>query len=227
MPEHPLDRPVWSALTTRWSDLAEGDGRALRLKGDYGIFAAAADPSPESLAALAALVPEAGELASVETDPGWPPVPGVINEVRSVWQMAVVRPPAGEPAAFEIIDLSEADAPKMFELATLTRPGPYRARTHQLGGFVGVRQDGQLIAMAGERMKVPGFTEVSGVCTRPEHRGRGLAGALMRVVMARIEARNETPFLHAYAANTGAIGLYRTLGFELRREVIMTVLTRP
>jgi predicted GNAT family acetyltransferase len=115
----------------------------------------------------------------------------------------------------------------MFDLATLTKPGPYFARTHRLGDFVGVKQDGRLIAMAGERMKPDGFTEVSGVCTHPDARGRGYAGALMRVVVAKILARGETPFLHVYAANTGAIGLYETLGFALRREVTMTVLTRP
>jgi hypothetical protein len=80
--------------------------------------------------------------------------------------------------------------------------------------------------MAGERMKPDGFTEVSGVCTHPDHRGRGYAGALMRLVARRILDRGETPFLHAYASNTGAIALYETLGFTLRREVLMTRLSR-
>ena len=89
----------------------------------------------------------------------------------------------------------------MLALATLTRPGPFFARTHQLGAFIGVKQDGRLVAMAGERMQPTGFTEVSGVCTHPDPRGRGYAGGLMRQVAARILARGETPFLHAYADN--------------------------
>ncbi|HVK42142.1 MAG TPA: GNAT family N-acetyltransferase, partial [Phenylobacterium sp.] len=118
------------------------------------------------------------------------------------------------------------DAPQMLALATLTAPGPFFARTHQLGRFVGVKAGGQLVAMAGERMRPPGHTEVSGVCTHPDHRGRGYAAGLMLEVAARIRARGEIPFLHSYAHNTGAIALYQALGFDFRRELIMTTLTR-
>jgi predicted GNAT family acetyltransferase len=223
---HPLDRPVWSALTTRQANLALGDGRAVRLAPDYGLFAAAADASPESLASLAALVPAGGQVALVEAEEA-PPVRGTAVVSRSIiWQMSTERLTPAGPPDFEIAPLTEADAPRMLALATLTRPGPFFARTHQLGDFVGVKQAGRLVAMAGERMKPTGFTEVSGVCTDPEHRGRGYAGALMRVVAGRILARGETAFLHAYAHNTGAIALYRSLGFDLRRELGMTVLTR-
>ena len=224
---HPLDRPVWTTLTTRQAHLAQGDGRALRLAPAYGLFAAAADGSDESLAALAALVPLAGALATVGTaEPG--PPPGLAAEPHILWQMACRRlTQAPAPPAFEIVDLSEADADQMLALATLTKPGPFFERTHQLGAFVGVKDaDGRLLAMAGERMNPPGFTEVSGVCTEPDQRGRGYAGALMRVVAGRIAGRGETAFLHTYAHNTGAIGLYESLGFSLRREVTMTVLTR-
>ncbi|MEI9963878.1 MAG: GNAT family N-acetyltransferase [Caulobacteraceae bacterium] len=106
----------------------------------------------------------------------------------------------------------------MLALATLTQPGPFFARTHQLGDFIGVKQEGRLVAMAGERMRPTGFTEVSGVCTHPDWRGRGYAAGLMRLVAARILARGETPFLHVYASNTGAIALYEALGFRLRRR---------
>ena len=115
----------------------------------------------------------------------------------------------------------------MLALARLTKPGPFFSRTHELGDFVGVKEAGELVAMAGERLKLPGFTEVSGVCTRPGHRGRGYAAALMRLVASRIVARGETPFLHAYAHNTGAIGLYETLGFRVRRVMTLTELSRP
>jgi predicted GNAT family acetyltransferase len=126
-----------------------------------------------------------------------------------------------------IVPLADADAAQMLALATLTRPGPFFARTHELGDFVGVKDDrGRLLAMAGERLKPEGFTEVSGVCTEPDQRGKGYAGALMRRVCAAILARGETPFLHSYAHNTGAIALYESLGFSLRHAMTMTVLTR-
>ena len=121
-------------------------------------------------------------------------------------------------------ELDEADAPDMLALALLTRPGPFRARTHRLGRFIGVREEGRLIAMAGERMRMPGYAEVSGVCTHPDFRGRGLAGRLMRQVMQTMQARGETPFLHAYASHENTIALYRTLGFEVRAELPMRVL---
>jgi predicted GNAT family acetyltransferase len=225
--DHILDRPVWAALTTRQAGLARGDGRALRFDPDYGLFAGAADGLAESLAALGALVPATGGVAAVEAA-GPVATPGARVVTHVIWQMVAptLTTPAEAPA-FEILDLTEADAPQMLALATLTEPGPFFARTHRLGDFVGVKApDGTLVAMAGERMKPTGFTEVSGVCTHPGHRGRGYAGALMRVVAGRIVARGETPFLHSYAHNTGAIALYQALGFSLRREMTMTMLTR-
>src|SRR5882762_9255984 len=110
---HPLDRPVWSALTTRQANLALGDGRAVRLAPDYGLFAAAADASPESLASLAALLPAEGQVALVETEEP-PPVPGAAVVSRSVvWQMTAERLTSTEPPDFEITPLGEADAPRM------------------------------------------------------------------------------------------------------------------
>lgn len=223
---HPLDRPVWSALTTRQAALAQGDGRAVRLAPEYGLFAAAADTSAESLAALAALAPAHGGVALVEADAP-PPIRGAVAAAPvALWQMVAEALTPAPPPAFDITPLTEDDAPQMLALATLTRPGPFFSRTHLLGDFVGVKVDGALVAMAGERMKPTGFTEVSGVCTHPEHRGRGYADGLSRLVAARILARGETAFLHAYPSNTAAITLYRSLGFSLRREMAMTVLTR-
>jgi predicted GNAT family acetyltransferase len=134
-----------------------------------------------------------------------------------------VPPP---PADFQAVELADADAPAMLALATLTVPGPFFSETHRFGGFIGVKQDGVLVAMAGERMRVPGATEVSGVCTHPAHRGRGHANALIRAVAGRILARGEVPFLHVYATNTPAIALYQSLGFTLNRVVTMTAYRR-
>ena len=220
---HPLDRPVWSALTSRWKPLSLGDERARRLAPEYGPFAASADTSPESLAALAALAPAEGVLFQAEAEPQPVPPGMVVTLSAGAVQMVCASVTPGEPA-FEFAALTDADAPEMLALALLTRPGPFARRTNRLGGFIGVRVEGRLVAMAGERMKPTGFTEVSGVCTHPDLRGRGYAAGLMRVVARRILGRGETPFLHAYADNAGAIALYESLGFRFRRRIHVTML---
>ena len=223
---HPLDRPVWSALATRQAKLGLGEGPARRFAPDYGPFGAALDGSAESWAALQALARDGG-LALVEAHPEPAPAGVVFAQEAALVQMAMGELASGPAVEVEIVALGEADAPEMRALAELTTPGPFSSRTHQLGDFVGVKHEGRLVAMAGERMKPEGFTEVSGVCTHPDWRGRGYAAALTRVVAGRILARGETPFLHSYADNTGAIGLYETLGFRLRSPMTMRLLAPP
>jgi predicted GNAT family acetyltransferase len=126
----------------------------------------------------------------------------------------------------DIVSLGDADAPQMLALAQLTQPGPFLARTHAMGSFIGIRIGGRLAAMAGERFRFAGHTEVSGVCTHPDFQGRGFARRLSAAVATRIQARGEVPFLHAWATNQAAIDLYRGLGFELRAQVHVAVLDR-
>jgi predicted GNAT family acetyltransferase len=222
---HPLDRPIWSALTTRQAGLAQGDARAWRFAPAYGLFAAAAGLSAESQAALAALAPDEGAIGLVEIE--IPPTPpGLILLSSARCDQRVAEELAERPADFAIESLGDGDAAEMFALAMLTKPGPFFARTHQLGRFVGVRVSGALVAMAGERMKLPGFTEVSGVCTHPDHRGKGYAATLMAHVGRAILARGETPFLHSYSDNDGANALYARMGFRLRRQVTFTQFAR-
>lgn len=223
MSDHPLDRPVWSALSTRQRPLAQGDGRALRFDPRYGPFAAAADASPESLAALAALDPGEGGLRLAERRP-FPAPPGLeIASVSTLVQMVARRVEAAGDD-LDVVVLADADAPEMQALAALTRPGPFSTLTHRLGRFIGVRRGGVLAAMAGERMQPEGFCEVSGVCTHPDHRGHGHARALSSLVARRILARGETPFLHTYDSNAAAIALYESLGFRWRADIALTAL---
>ncbi len=121
----------------------------------------------------------------------------------------------GRPAP-EAVALGDADVPEMLALTRLTNPGPFLGRTIEMGDYIGVREGSELVAMAGERFHVPGWTEISAVCTAPTHRGRGLATRLLRAVAAGIEARGEGVFLHVVATNTGAIRLYEALGFSIR-----------
>jgi len=226
MGAHPLDRPPWTALSTRQAPFALGDpARALRLAPEYGLFAAAADESPESQAALAALCPAGGEIGLPELTEAKPP-PGLkVVACEDVCQMVAEALNPGE-ADFAVTPLGDDDAAEMLALATLTKPGPFFEHTHRLGDFIGVKLDGRLVAMAGERMRAPDFTEVSGVCTLPDHRGRGYAAGLTRLAAQRIAARGETPFLHVYPGNTSAISLYQALGFRLRTMIRLTVMTR-
>ncbi len=226
MSKHLLDRPIWNALTTRWAPLVVGKPPALRIAREYGLFAATADDSRESLSALADLVAPRGETWLIETYE--PPAPPRVNIARrmELLQMVAQSLTVAQTAAPPCVELGDADAPEMAALAMLTKPGPFLRRTNRFGGFVGVRVGGQLVAMAGTRMRMPGFCEVSGVCTHPDHRGRGYAGGLMRVVCERIIDAGDTPILHTYAANTGANALYASLGFTVRAPVMLTVLTK-
>nr|WP_321986051.1 GNAT family N-acetyltransferase [uncultured Lichenicoccus sp.] len=223
--DHPLDRPIWTALTTRQAACALVSGGIRRFDPAFAPFAASAGNTAESLAGLVALVPVGGQVVLQQSEPIAPP-PGLalVSAARTV-QMVADRI-HGPPADFEYDVLGARDAAAMLALASLTTPGPFAGRTHELGRFLGVRHEGELVAMAGERMKPGAYTEVSGVCTHPDHRGRGYAAGLLREVARAILARGETPFLHAYAENLGAISLYERIGFVTRWTPMLLALKR-
>jgi predicted GNAT family acetyltransferase len=222
---HPLDRPIWNALRTRQRTVAIGGDKALRMLANYGHFAAAADGSTESRAALSVLVPANDLTWILEVADGQPPPGTIVKSHGPAIQMvaANVDPPLPD---FDFVELTEADVTGMRELAHLAQPGPFLACTHRLGDFIGVKQDNCLVAMAGERLKLDGFTEISAVCTLPDQRGQGLAGNLVRVLANRITTRGDTPFLHAYGGNKSAIALYKKLGFAVRRRMSLMVLAK-
>jgi predicted GNAT family acetyltransferase len=129
-------------------------------------------------------------------------------------------------AGVEPVTLGAADVPAMIELTELTKPGPFSARTHELGTFLGIRIDGRLVAMTGERMKPADYTEITAVCVHPDYRGRGYAQLLLGAVGRQIVARGEIPFLHVFSHNSSAVALYRRQGMEIRRRLHVTVLQR-
>jgi predicted GNAT family acetyltransferase len=226
MTAHILDQPILAALTTRHKVHAQGGPHALRYAPDISPFAAAADESAEALAALGDLVPADGNTIVLRAGRQAVP-PGIVaDQVVEAVQMAAFKlAPLKHDFAFE--ELTDKDVPEMMELTTLTKPGPFRLQTLRFGGYIGIRQEGRLVAMAGQRLQVPGYTEVSAVCTHPDFRGRGFGSHLMLVVGQRIRSRGETPFLHAFAANKDAIRLYEALGFVHRSSITVTVLARP
>jgi predicted GNAT family acetyltransferase len=211
---------------THHASLSEGNSLAKRFAPDVNLFAAACDDTPAALAALAALVKPEESVFLLQVPAILIP-PGLV-EVRAGKgvQMVVARSMTVETTRSDIVMLGDEDAPEMLALAELTEPGPFLARTHTMGTFLGIRVGGRLAAMAGERMRFPGYTEVSGVCTHPEFRGRGFARLLSATVAAGIEARGDRPFLHAWKSNHSAISLYEGLGFKVRTEVNAAVLKR-
>jgi predicted GNAT family acetyltransferase len=222
----PLDRPVWASLTMRHAHLAEGEGLARRYRPSVGVFVAGADDSPATLAAMAALA-EPGETVFVVQAEPVPDLPGLAPVLRRPAVQMVfagnLAEPVDEP---EIVELDEADAPEMLALATLTVPGPFRIDTRLMGRFVGLRRDVRLAAMAGERLRPPGHTELSGVCTHPDFRGQGLGTLLSAHVTRTMIERGEVPILHAWRDNHGAIALYEKLGYRVRREMAVAAFER-
>lgn len=222
-----LDRPVWSSLSTAHAGLSLGDELARRYLPEVNRFASARDDSEPALRALAGLLAPSDQVFMLQVPPIRTPAGLVVTKAATGVQMvaAAALAPPGE-GADGILALGEADAAEMLALATLTEPGPFLRHTHRMGRFVGIRVDGRLAAMAGERFHFPGYTEVSGVCTHPDFRGQGMARRLSRHVAAAIAARGETAFLHAWKHNDAAIALYRSLGFRWRCDVNVAVVER-
>jgi GNAT superfamily N-acetyltransferase len=219
---HPLDNPAWAALAGPQAPLAERRGRAARFPVDVSPFAGVADPADPAAWADLARVVGPGGVAVLPHAPEHPPagwetvgaIPGVQMDGSGL-----VGPSTGTAPDPEVVLLGPADVPEMLDLAARTRPGPFLQRTLVLGTYLGVRRGGALVAMAGERMRPPGWTEISAVCTDPAHRGQGLAARLVRAVARGVRERGEVPFLHAAADNHAAIRLYGELGFTLRGSV--------
>ncbi|QAY64868.1 GNAT family N-acetyltransferase [Xylanimonas allomyrinae] len=213
-----LDAAPWSSLTGAHAHLAEGNELVLRYPADVSPFAAVRSwDEPEVFAAILAVVGPGASFPAPPDDvalpPGWarePHLPGV-QLVETDALRARTRPDD------EAVVLGADDVPEMLDLVERSRPGPFLPRTYLLGRYVGIRRDGLLVAMAGERLRPTGWTEISAVTTDPRHRGRGLATRLVLDVAHHIHARGDRALLHAAASNTGAIRLYQTLGFTLRR----------
>ncbi|MGP3657768.1 GNAT family N-acetyltransferase [Burkholderia gladioli] len=211
-----LDNAIWQALTTHQAHWSIGGDLARRFHPEVSPLAAITADAPENWRALAALT-QPGELVMVAGEQTLHPCDefevtgeGVLDQMI----LLVLRDEADDGFAL----LEERDAGAMAGLVALARPGPYEARTHEMGRYYGLWRDGVLVAMAGERLHVPGHTEISALCVHPEHRGQRYAERLVKFAARQIVARGELPFLHVFQANTGAIALYGKLGFERRKQ---------
>lgn len=221
----PLDRPIWSALTTRQSSLALGGAKARRFPAEIGPFADMADMSEESFAALGELMAPSEYVVLFTPEKVTAPAGFKVLLAKSGEQM-IGTPSASTLSGVEIVTLGADDVLAMTTLVDLTKPGPFGPRAHELGTFLGIRDGGELVAMTGERMKPGNYTEMTAVCVHPSHRGRGYAQALLSAVARQIVARSEIPFLHVFSDNTSAIALYKRQGMEIRRILEVTVLQK-
>ncbi|UWP86488.1 GNAT family N-acetyltransferase [Dactylosporangium fulvum] len=221
-----LDSVVWAALTgPHHRPFAEIRGQAARYHPDVAPFVTVSGQADERVwDDLAGLVGPGATIAltgtSLTPPDGW----DVVARDGGVQLVDVAVDVADDP---EAVPLTAADVPEILALIERTKPGPFRPRTIELGTYLGIRRDGALVAMAGERLHPPGWTEISAVCTDPAHRGQGLATRLVRAVAAGIRRRGETPFLHAAATNTNAIRLYESIGFKLRRRTTFSMVRVP
>lgn len=219
-----LDRPIWSSLTSKHQALALGGGLARRYPPTIAPFAAVSEFTPDAVADLRSLAGDGSValLSSAELDP----LDGLEVQVRArLRQMILVEGVPDVPDAPTDV-LGARDVPAMLDLTALAKPGPFFSETHRLGRYIGIRDDERLTAMAGERMRLESYTEISAVCVHPDYRGKGYAQILIKSLMRAICERGETPFLHVLEDNVGAIALYERLGFVIRATFHLAVMRR-
>jgi ribosomal protein S18 acetylase RimI-like enzyme len=222
---HPLDNPIWQALTTSQLQFAEMYHLARRFPPSVTSLSAFGEPTRAGYESLAHLL-VAGEVTALLLEaPPAPPANWAVVEAVPLLQMVQEDCEMPSPLA-DLIELNEADAPEMMALAELTKPGPFGRRTHELGAYLGIRRMGSLVAMAGERLRVPGYTEISAVCTHPGYTCNGYATTLILTLVKRIRDRNQTPFLHVRPENKRAVELYQRLGFRIRRMLYLAVIRK-
>lgn len=223
---NPLDNPIWNSLSTRQSNIAIGDDRARRYPGYIGPLSGVAEETPACYEALHGLLTAPTDVL-VTFSPRAPQTIPHFTVVRTgaIYQMVRTTrlPSPSIPADLDLRLLTEPDAAEMVTLAEATEPGPFRPRTLELGTFYGVFHEGRLASMSGKRMHLPGYVEVSGVCTYPEARGRGYARLLMSLVIDEIEQSGDTAFLHVLTENP-AVHLYESLGFQIRQTLYFAAL---
>jgi ribosomal protein S18 acetylase RimI-like enzyme len=214
----PLDNPVWHALTGPLAQFAIGRGAARHYPRDIAPFSAIAEPTSAAYSDLAADLPPVSEARLFRpTDEAIPPAWEAIS-ARPIVQM-VADDATPEPAATDaIVPLGETNADEMLALAEATRSGPFGRRTVLLGRYLGIRRNGRLVAMAGERFRLPGYVELSAICVHPDFRGLGFGSGLTQYLTHRARVRGETSFLHVFPENP-AMMVYARLGFRERARL--------
>jgi predicted GNAT family acetyltransferase len=215
--EHPLDNVAWNSLTSTHRHLGIIGKKAAKYHPTVSMIAGILENTEEAYSELANIVELGVPVAFVGNDPPDDHPAWMVMRRAEVYQMVIDSPIEYEDMTF--VRLTPEDVPEMMKLVELTQPGPFSPGTIEMGNYIGIKEDEKLIAMGGERMKPEGYTEVSGICTHPDHRGKGYAKAITGALTNAILERGEKPFLHVFNHNTPAIKLYEKLGYKIRRTV--------
>jgi ribosomal protein S18 acetylase RimI-like enzyme len=225
LPTSLFANPAWHALQTRHRHLAVSAGDACRYPADVAPFAAVAAPRSAALEQLHSLLAP-GESTWLVGE-SYPRVRGLsFVETLECFQMLLPEKVTPPDPTIEMESLSAANAAEMVALTNLAFPGFFRRRTCEMGSYYGVRSGGELIAMGGERLALDGYSEISGVYTHPAHRGHGLAASLIWQLVRNHRRDGLVSFLHVSSANHRAIELYRRMGFEVVRKVMLNRVSR-
>jgi predicted GNAT family acetyltransferase len=228
----PLENAVWHTLVGDLSHLAEssppGDPRAARFDPEVSVFAAVGDqPTDESWRALADLVGPDGVAVVFRAEIGAPTGWTEVTRLEGFQMLGDSADSEAFDASDGLVELRPDDVPEMLELIARTEPGPFEVRTIETGRYLGIRRDGRLVAMAGQRLRCADRVEISAVCTDADHRGHGLARRVVAAVVAAIRDEGAQPFLQVATGNDAALRLYESMGFETVRPVVAAVLLPP
>jgi predicted GNAT family acetyltransferase len=225
LPESLFANPVWHALHTQHRHFALSAAGACRYPASVAPFAAVAEPTAAALQELHSLLGP-GESVWIVAE-SYPRAPGLcVAETLQCLQMVLPEDVAQSHPPVESVRLSAVDVPEMLALTDLAFPGFFRQRTIEMGAYYGVRLHGELIAMGGERLMLEGYPEISGVCSHPAHRGKGLGAGIIRQLVQNHRRDGLVSWLHVGAANARAIELYRRLGFKVVRTVELNRICR-
>ena len=223
---HILDNPIWNALITSNTHLAYGSEQAKYLKREVGIFAGLKTNSESDLSNLQLLIPERSLVVlftpeELSIQAGWQ----VVLQ-KAIFQMVYEQVDSPRVDDQELVRLHEQDIPAMLNLTALTKPGPFLSRTIEFGHYEGIYKGNNLVAMAGQRLQPDPYTEISAVCTHPDYTGKGYAAKLVCSQISQITTVSRIPFLHVNTNNTAAYRLYESLGFQIRKSMLVYVLEK-
>jgi predicted GNAT family acetyltransferase len=220
-----LDNPVWEAISGRQSDLAEVGQLAGRFRPGIARFAAVSDPAdPASWDELERLIAPGVQVAIFGPERVVPLGWTVVHEIAALQMIDTDVDVRADPVSADWLRLGPSDVPEMLDLVDRAKPGPFLTGTIELGGYIGLRRDGELIAMGGHRMRPPGWVEISAICSDPAVRGQGLGRRVVNALVGGIRADGDRAFLHVAVANTGAIKLYESMGFVFRQPMHILVM---
>jgi ribosomal protein S18 acetylase RimI-like enzyme len=224
--KHVLDNPVWNALISGNKNLSIGNETARYFPREISPFVGIAESNPVNFDVLRQVIPFKEPAAIFSTEKQLDAAPWTIIQRIDGFQLVYPKQLELIAEQFGMMALNDAHIPQMLALTKLTNPGPFSSRTISFGNYRGIFVDDKLVAMAGQRLHAGANIEISAVCTHPNYTGKGYARQLIRSLIADIQKQNKTAYLHARADNTRAINVYRSMGFEIRSEMIIYILSK-